>query len=942
MVILYSESAIRSAVMSIRKAPVHRSSFLVEVSVLDRPLLFGKYCLLERISVGGMAEVFRAKPLDAPDPDRYFALKRILPHLAEDLEFIKMFADEARLTVQLRHPNIVHIYELGQFQSSHYIVMEFIAGKDLLAFQKLVRRQQELLDVDMACHIMLEVAKGLDHAHRKSDRDGNPLGIIHRDISPQNVLVSWDGRVRVIDFGIAKAASQSTKTQAGVLKGKFGYLSPEQVRAKPIDRRSDIFAMGTLFWELLTNQRLFNASNQYETLTLIGEPDVKPPSTVNGAISAEVDAIAMKALQADPEDRFQWASEFGDALQSYLMSQKPPYHRSQLTTWLRSAFEEEFEEEKEKRKRFREINSADDVRALFDESHGKGGEDEDEGVEDATQIWDVDEAPDSDVDLDAFVSNHTVVQAGGLELSDYDEWEDAPDTIDEEQEQPQIEEVPGESLNRIKIAAESKYEVPPTVISEPATENEQEGAEGASEHGTVEATPRSLGRSSAPSDAAPVSGLSTGGRDLPPRSHPPAKQRTSPGRQKTGPQNFSPPQGGADTTGPTAARRISGGADTTGGRPAPTANVGRMANSPTPPNSGVGTKGSTTGSMTPMTSPNTEVVAPGGMGRKRIFLALGVVALLGMIALSGVALLVVVGGDEEELSQTGAVLVEVQPPANLEIFVNEEYKGERAPLTLDELEPGDYRIKIDHPDHLVWSDEITVEPDAVTTVNADLAAEGTLVIQWETNPQGVTIYLDGESLLIGEEEQEVQRTLARGNYVLEANAEGMHSQRVLVSIDSDETTEQQLEWTRVDQLAITGADPLEVVLDGRSFGELPLVLQDLEPNRLYELEIGEFSTALGYPEFGRAEIQSGELDDLQQLEKRDYGWLIVDTFPEQTWQLVIDDVETGLFTPLGELGEIPVQSGLRTIGFQRHDERYDYRVRIISEEVTRFRPDFPD
>ncbi|WP_158542397.1 serine/threonine-protein kinase [Lujinxingia litoralis] len=398
---------------------------------MERPLLFGKYTLLERVSVGGMAEVFRAKPLGAPDPNRYFALKRILPHLAEDEDFIKMFVDEARLTVQLRHPNVVQNYELGKFQSSFYILMEFVAGQDLLALQKLVRRQNTILSVDMACHILHEIARGLDYVHRKTDENGNPLNIIHRDISPQNVLVSWDGQVKVIDFGIAKAASQSTRTQVGVLKGKFGYMSPEQVRGQSIDHRSDIFAMGTLFWELLTNQRLFRGEGQFETLKLIRDPQIESPRVYNPKIPAEVEAIVLRALAGEREERYQWASELADDLAGYLTQLKPPYHRSQLTTWMRSAFAEDYDDEKLKREIYRKVNSADDVRRLFAESYGPGGDDSDAELGEATQIWDVDEAPEEDVDIDAFVANHTVVQAGGLDFADADLWAEAPDTIDE-------------------------------------------------------------------------------------------------------------------------------------------------------------------------------------------------------------------------------------------------------------------------------------------------------------------------------------------------------------------------------------------------------------------------------------------------------------------------------------------------------------------------------
>ncbi len=850
---------------------------------MDRPLLFGKYCLLERTSVGGMAEVFRAKPLDAPDPDRYFALKRILPHLAEDNEFIKMFVDEARLTVQLRHPNIVHIYELGQFQSSHYIVMEYIAGKDLLAFQKLVRRQESILDVDMACHIMLEIAKGLDYAHRKADEQGNPLGIIHRDISPQNVLVSWDGRVRVIDFGIAKAASQSTKTKAGVLKGKFGYLSPEQVRAEPIDRRSDIFAMGTLFWELLTNQRLFNASNQYETLTMIGEPNVEPPSATNPAIPPEVDAIAMKALEADPDSRFQWGSDFASALQGYLSSQKPPYHRSQLTTWLRSAFEEEFEEEKAKRDRFREINSADDVRRLFDAQYGEGGDDGDQESEDATQIWDVDEAPDSDVDLESFVANHTVVQAGGLELSDYDEWDDAPDTIDEEQEvvQSRINEViTGESLQRVKIDEESRYDVPATVISDPASAD------------------------SSPPPPNPAQALSV-------------QQRASSNQDETGPTT---PPAPAQTT---------------------------MTSAATPPQ-GAQREAARRASTKPVTGPQAVVEAASllsSLDQKKILaIAAAVVAI---IALSSAVVFVAVGDDEEVVEEevpvrVGGVQFEVSPPSELGIYFDGEWRGDQAPLTLRDLEPGTYPVEIDHPRLPPWRGEIDVEVDEIATVDVDLEGDGQLSLSWENNPEELELYLDGEPIEYEEGAEEVELDLVRGSYIIDAYGDGIRPIRREVFVESGAVNDVELRWVASDQLTLTGDEELEVIFDGRSLGELPLTLSGLELNRLYELEVGDLETVLGYPERGREEIDSSEFEQLMTRSEDDFGWLTLDFDEDRRWQLVIDDVEIGLLVPLDDNVEIPVAAGDRTIGFQRNDIRHEFEVTVYADETVLFRPILPD
>jgi serine/threonine protein kinase len=375
-------------------------------------MLFGKYCLLERISVGGMAEVFRAKPFHSPEPQRFLALKRILPHLAEDDEFIKMFVDEARLTVQLDHPNIVRTYELGQFQASSYILMEFISGKDVLALQKALRRNRRIMNVAQACFLGREISRGMDYVHNKRDAQGNPLNIIHRDISPQNILITYSGRVKLIDFGIAKAAVQSTKTQVGVLKGKFGYMSPQQVRGESIDHRSDIYSIGIVLWEVLTNRRLFRGDNEYETLQLVREPDVAPPSAFNSHVPSDVDEIVMKALSVDPRERYQHAGGLAADLDAFLEQEAVTYGAEQLSSWMAQTFPEDLEEEKEKRQFFREINTPDDVRALADT---EGSEPED--AEDATRLWDADVSADEAIDVEEYASQHTVVKAGGFDAA---------------------------------------------------------------------------------------------------------------------------------------------------------------------------------------------------------------------------------------------------------------------------------------------------------------------------------------------------------------------------------------------------------------------------------------------------------------------------------------------------------------------------------------------
>ncbi len=327
-----------------------------------RPIIFGKFVLLERISVGGMAEVYRAKLLNAPHFNRFLAVKRILPNLAADNEFITMFIDEAKITVELNHPNICQIYELGRLEDSHYIAMEYIPGRDLLALQNRYRRQKKIMSVSQACFVTAQVAQGLDYAHRAVDTQGRPLHLIHRDVSPQNALVSFEGLIKLIDFGVAKAASKNTKTQAGVLKGKFGYMSPEQIDGESIvDHRSDIFALGTVFWELLTGRRLFHGDNEFATLELVRECEVVPPSKLNRLVPTQIEAIAMKALERDPDRRYQWAGEMVRDLWEFINNCNPPYTQWHLQNWMCTNFAEDLEKEWEKLPVFQSINTSEDV-----------------------------------------------------------------------------------------------------------------------------------------------------------------------------------------------------------------------------------------------------------------------------------------------------------------------------------------------------------------------------------------------------------------------------------------------------------------------------------------------------------------------------------------------------------------------------------------------------
>ena len=333
-----------------------------KVPVLKKPVPFGKYFLLDRINVGGMAEVFRAKTIGVEGFERVLAVKRILPNIAEDEEFITMFIDEAKIAVQLSHATIAQIFDLGRVEDSHFIALEFVHGKDLRAIYD--RCKQKLIDgsavmpIAMTCFVIMKACEGLDYAHNKRDQRGSELHLVHRDVSPQNILISYEGEVKLIDFGIAKAAGKASKTQQGILKGKFGYMSPEQVRGLPVDRRSDVFALGIILYELLTGERLFVGESDFATLEKVRNVEILPPSTYNRKVGDELERICMKALAKDVEDRYQNAIDLHDDLQAWMYSAGEFYARKDLASWMKRVFAKELTEETARMSQYAPIPAA--------------------------------------------------------------------------------------------------------------------------------------------------------------------------------------------------------------------------------------------------------------------------------------------------------------------------------------------------------------------------------------------------------------------------------------------------------------------------------------------------------------------------------------------------------------------------------------------------------
>jgi predicted Zn finger-like uncharacterized protein len=281
------------------------------------PSQFGKFRDLKRLASGGMGDVYLAKLGGAEGFERDMVLKVLHPHLAKDQSFAQAMVDEAKLTVLLQHPNIVQMYNLEKTGELLYCVLEYVPGKSLSAIQRIYRRKGGTIPLPMAIYIIAEALEGLGYAHELTDRHGQPLHIAHRDISPQNILVTKDGWVKIIDFGIAKAATRITQTRPGMIKGKFAYMAPEQLKGES-DHRADLFAMGVTLWETLAGVRLFHSTTDVDTLQKVLHMDPPPIHLTHPDIPKELDAILARALQKNPEKRYQSAREFRDDLLRFM------------------------------------------------------------------------------------------------------------------------------------------------------------------------------------------------------------------------------------------------------------------------------------------------------------------------------------------------------------------------------------------------------------------------------------------------------------------------------------------------------------------------------------------------------------------------------------------------------------------------------------------------
>jgi serine/threonine protein kinase len=307
------------------------------------PAPFGKYFLLGLIARGGMAEVYRARERQLP-VQRILAIKCMRPQLAREARFVDMFVREGKLALLLQHPSIVETFDVGRAEGRYFITMEYIGGKDLTQVLRRCQETNQRIPVPHAMFICARIAEGLHHAHTLAGDDGRPLNIVNRDVSPSNVRLSYNGDVKLLDFGIAQALMKFT-SEIGVLKGKFSYMSPEQIRGMPVDARTDVFSAGIILHEMLTTEKLFRGDTEFALMEKVRKAEVPPPSKFNRRVTPELDAIALKALARDVSDRYQSGADLAVDLNRLLVNYR--FDPRELQEFVRGLFRADYAKEEE-------------------------------------------------------------------------------------------------------------------------------------------------------------------------------------------------------------------------------------------------------------------------------------------------------------------------------------------------------------------------------------------------------------------------------------------------------------------------------------------------------------------------------------------------------------------------------------------------------------------
>ncbi|MEM6533210.1 MAG: serine/threonine-protein kinase [Myxococcota bacterium] len=325
-------------------------------------ILYGDYHLLGRLNTGGMAEVFLGRRVDASPESELLAVKRMLPRYSEDMEFSTMFQDEARIASRLDHPNICRVFDQGEHDEQLFIVMEFVHGKDMKVVHARATERGEQIPYTIVAFVLANMADALDHAHNLRNEDGDFENLVHRDVSPQNILVSYDGVPKLIDFGVARAKSRISQTKVGIVKGKFAYMSPEQAMAKPLDGRSDVWALGVCFYQLLTGELPFRGTSDLDTLRKIASGQSVPITEVAPNTPNPIVDIISRAMQPNPDDRFQRAGDFAKACRAFAARSTRTVDSNLLASYMRRLFQREYQREINRIRKYREGEDAASLR----------------------------------------------------------------------------------------------------------------------------------------------------------------------------------------------------------------------------------------------------------------------------------------------------------------------------------------------------------------------------------------------------------------------------------------------------------------------------------------------------------------------------------------------------------------------------------------------------
>ena len=307
-------------------------------------LIFNKYEIVKRLAMGGMGEVFVARQTGIAGFDRLVILKNLLPELAKQEELVNQFLDEARVAATLNHPNIVSILEVGEWEGVYYLAMEYIQGADLVALQIEAYKKKKPIPITVAAQIVHDAAQGLDHAHHATNMSGEPLNIVHRDISPHNIMIRTDGVGKVVDFGIAKAAGRLTRTATGMIKGKLHYMSPEQIQGSNITGATDQFALGVVLWEMVARRRLFKEKSDIKTYERIVKCEIPSLQELDSSVPPEFEAIVMKMLAKDPNDRFERLEDAAAELNHFAHLQDKKAGSKQVANFLKEIFDNTLDE----------------------------------------------------------------------------------------------------------------------------------------------------------------------------------------------------------------------------------------------------------------------------------------------------------------------------------------------------------------------------------------------------------------------------------------------------------------------------------------------------------------------------------------------------------------------------------------------------------------------